>query len=68
MMKHKTSIYWAIRALLPEYKFDFTIDDKFAYSYGSIICHDNFENVHKKKLKDYIEENQKHYSKLPVWC
>lgn len=66
-MKHKTTLYWSERGMVPEKGYEPV--DPSGKVFGYVVCLPEVsEKVNQKRLKDYEEYSKKGTSKLPVWC
>ncbi|AUQ92822.1 hypothetical protein PhaeoP24_04264 (plasmid) [Phaeobacter inhibens] len=68
--RHKATIYWATRALLPLHGVTpMEVKDGVGRVGGYVICVGNFEKVEAKLRHDYESESQNFAPRdLPIWC
>lgn len=66
--KHKTSMYWAIRSVLPEFGYEPVAKDGTVYGKHVVCLPDVVDKVCAKRRADYISESNRAGRKLPIWC
>lgn len=65
--KHKATLYWAERAMFPEWGYEPV--DAHGRVYGYVECLPEVrEKVCAKRRADYIEKSMADCECLPIWC